>query len=301
MELPREPIRFRPVYKDYLWGGNQIAVHFGRDDLPPPPVAESWEVSAHPDGMSVVAEGPLRGQTLAALVERFGAELLGRDFDRFPLLLKILDASHTLSVQVHPNEEAARRDGGEPKTEMWMVLSAEPDAAVYCGLRPGVDEAALRAGIERGAVEELLQRIPVRAGDAVFVPAGTVHAIGAGCLLMEVQQSSNTTYRLHDWGRGRELHLERGLRAVCWDCAPDKVAARDGVDCEFFRTDWLRCAAPRELPVVDDGFQILFPVRGVVSIGGVERAPGETVLVPAGVAAGLDPRGDQAELVRVLV
>ena len=175
--------------------------------------------------MSVVTNGPLAGLTLHELVQRFGPALLGRDAGAkaFPLIIKILDARDRLSVQVHPGEETAQQQGGDPKTEMWYVLEADPGAGVFAGWQPGVDPAGLMRALESKSLGSMLRFVPVSAGQVIFVPAGRVHAIDAGCLLFEVQQRSNTTYRLYDWDRAgpdgcpRALHIEQALRAIRWN------------------------------------------------------------------------------------
>lgn len=227
------PLTFEPQLKDYVWGGRNLERLFGRR-LPPGIVAESWEISAHPSAPTPVDEGPLAGARLPELVARYGTELVGRrgaeaaeaanaaEHRSFPLLFKLLDANQALSVQVHPRDDFAAAHGlAEPgKTEMWYALHAEPGAEVVLGVTPGTDAAALRRAVAENRVEEVLNRVRVRSGDAVFVPAGTVHAILPGLVLVEVQQSSDVTFRLHDWGRptaeegGRELHVEQALAAA---------------------------------------------------------------------------------------
>lgn len=227
----RAPLTFTPALKDYVWGGRNLERLFGRT-LPPGVVAESWEVSAHPAAPTAVDRGPLRGRALPELATRFGEALLGRKAVRrtptghdFPLLVKLLDACRPLSVQVHPSDAqtATLRPGERGKTEMWYVLHAEPGAEVVVGLKPGVGPADLRQAVADGRVEACLNRVPVHAGDSVLVPAGTVHAILPGVVLAEVQQSSDVTYRLYDWGRRpdpgarpRELHVAEALEAARW-------------------------------------------------------------------------------------
>ena len=219
-------LTFAPRFRDYMWGGRRLA-ELGRD-LPDGVVAESWEVSGHPDEPSVVNRGPLAGRDLPGLVADHGVRLVGtrgREAARrgiFPLLVKLLDASHALSVQVHPGDGHAgvHRPGEAGKTEMWYVLHAEPGARVIHGLRPGVDRSALREAIAGGTVQECLNRVAVRPGDAILVPAGTVHGILSGVVLVEIQQCSDTTYRIHDWdrldpdGKRRKLHIDRALDVI---------------------------------------------------------------------------------------
>ncbi len=223
------PLRFVPVLKDYIWGGRRLAA-WGKPLGPGPHWAESWEVADHPDGQSRVLAGPWQGRTLHELVEHRGKELLGRDAPRprFPLLLKLLDAHDRLSVQVHPNDEQAARlqPPDEGKTEAWIVLEAAPGAGVWAGLRPGVDRHQLLEHLRQGTVEECLHFQEVQPGDCILLPAGTVHAIGPGLLLAEIQQSSNVTFRLFDWnrlgpdGRPRPLHVEQALEVIDFQRGP---------------------------------------------------------------------------------
>ncbi|HMP76936.1 MAG TPA: class I mannose-6-phosphate isomerase [Kiritimatiellia bacterium] len=306
------PLFLKPVYQDYLWGGERIPAHFNRS-LPPGRYAEAWEVSDRPEGQGVVEDGPLAGRTLRDLVEEYGADLLGRRVapGRFPLLIKLIDARETLSVQVHPNNENAHRTGGEPKTEMWYVLEAAPDACVYAGFKPGVTPERLRAALADNTVQDLLVRLPVKPHDALFVPGGRVHAIGAGCLLLECQQNSNTTYRLYDWGRvgadgkPRELHVEPAIQVTNWrepppELAQPRLVARENeneiwdiVSCPFFRMQRLDLRAPHALAANPDSFRVLFVAGGecVLQQPGFTAtlARGRTVLVPASCGA-LDVR-----------
>ncbi len=305
MTSPLYPLRLRPVYKDYLWGGDRIPRVFGRD-LPPGIYAESWEVADRAEGMSVVTQGPLAGSTLQNLVRGLGLDLLGqrgRGCAVLPLLIKLIDARQTLSVQVHPDNESAARHGGEPKTEMWYVLAADPGAFIYSGLQAGVTPEAFARGVAEHTVEQLLQRIPVKPGDAVYIPGGRVHAIGAGCLLLECQQNSNTTYRIYDFGRvgadgrPRELHLEQAAKVIHWDdhrsplVQPRRVEATGSHErweilvSPYFRMEQLRltgaCRMERDLQT----FRVMFVEQGTVQIHGpygVESAPtGTTFLIPA--------------------
>ncbi len=317
------PLFFEPVYQQYVWGGDRIARRFNRD-LPEGVYAESWEVSDRTEGMSVVANGPLKGMPLADLIRDYGRDLLGTDSDeaRFPLLVKLIDARETLSVQVHPNDERAAACGGEAKTEMWYVLEADPSARVYAGVRPGVDEVKFRDAMEQGALEDLLHVEPVQAGDAIFMPGGRVHAIGAGCLLLEVQQNSNTTYRLYDWGRvgadgkPRDLHIDQAMQVIRWH-DEDRVKMRprrlglieknelwEVLTCSHFRMERLLIREP--WPAGHDGrsFQVLFcadaPVRIRAENGSQDLVSGGTCLIPASVTRyTVEPLGAPATLLRI--
>ncbi len=227
------PLSFQPVFKDYIWGGRNLETRLGRE-LPPGTVAESWEIAAHTNGQSTVANGPLAGCTLADLQQRWGERLLGSsaDSESFPLLIKLLDANRWLSVQVHPDDAYARKHAGElGKTELWIILHAEPGAEIIYGLKAGVDRQSLAQAAEAGAVDSVLHRLPVHTGDAVYVPAGTVHALGPGVIVAEIQQNSDTTYRLYDWGRAgadgqsRPLHVQQALDVIDWRMVEPAIAA----------------------------------------------------------------------------
>lgn len=235
--VTRSPLTFQPVLKRLIWGGRRLGTVLDKPIGPEPDYAESWEVADHRHGRSVVDDGPQAGRTLQEVVRSLGPELLGAShghLEQFPLLFKFIDAREALSVQVHPDDARARRladDNG--KTEAWVVLRAEPGALIYAGLRPGVDRPAFEAALAAGTIEAALHRFPARAGDCVFIPAGTVHAIGAGVLMAEIQQMSDATFRIHDWGRlgadgrPRELHLDQALEVIDFAAGPvDPVEPR---------------------------------------------------------------------------
>jgi mannose-6-phosphate isomerase len=317
------PLRLKPAYQPYPWGGDRIIRLYHRPE-PAGTYAESWEVSDRPEGMSVVGHGPLAGATLQELVDRHGPALVGADAPagRFPLLIKLIDARERLSAQVHPDDEGARRHGGEAKTEMWYLLDADPGARVFAGLRPGADERTLRDAIRTGDFERLLKEVPVQKDDAVFMPGGRVHAIDAGCFILEIQQNSNTTYRLYDWGRTdaggrpRPLHLEEALRVIRWDDAqPVKwtprrlgfLAANELWEigrCPYFRLERLRLQEDWESAMDGRSFHVLFVASGAVGVTGAgttELLPaGSTVLMPAALPGyRLDPGAAPAEVLRI--
>ncbi len=222
------PLTSTPVLQDYIWGGRNLERLFGRKLPPDTDIAESWEIAAHPDGASIIANGPFAGISLIDLQQQLGIDLIGTrnqwayERDKFPLLIKLLDANRALSVQVHPDDVyALAHEGNElGKTEMWVILHADPEAAIILGFKKGVTEAAFRQAVAAGKLEPLLHRMPVKTGDFVCVPAGTVHAILAGCVIAEIQQNSNATYRVYDWnrlgsdGRLRELHVDKALDVI---------------------------------------------------------------------------------------
>ena len=200
-------LKLIPALKDYVWGGNRLKTLYGREGGDK--VAESWEVSVHPDGPSGISGGGTLAEYLAARPEAAGAA------GGLPVLIKYIDAAQNLSVQVHPDDAFARREEGDNgKTEMWYVIGAEEGAGIYCGFRKDTDKDAFLAKVQDGSVQELLNFIPVKAGDCFLIEAGTVHAIGANMLIYEVQQSSDRTYRLYAWGRNAELHIEKSLDVI---------------------------------------------------------------------------------------
>ncbi len=234
------PLRFQPFYRDYLWGGRKLQTVLGKE-LPPSGIwAESWEIVDHPEHSSQICNGPLRGKSLSQLTLDNRQWLLGDDeqHQSLPLLLKYLDCQRVLSVQVHPDDQYATLmsppDLG--KTEAWVIISAESDAVLYAGLKAGVTHQALRQALVAGQVEECLHAIYPQCGDCVFIPAGTVHALGAGLLVAEIQQASNTTFRLFDWnrvdanGQPRPLHIDQSLEVIDFDSGPRPLQTAQPTD-----------------------------------------------------------------------
>lgn len=210
------PLFFVPVYKDYIWGGSRIRETFHRKTATGK-VAESWEISCHPDGMSVVENGPLKGKSLQELFETDRDALMGKDADleQFPLLLKIIDAQDNLSVQVHPSE------GKEAKTECWYLLDCQANSVVYAGLKDHFPREDIEKKLPSKEILELLRTVPAQKGAMISIPGGRLHAIGSGCLIFEIQQTSNTTYRVYDWERGRERHLDKAKEVMRYDDTDD--------------------------------------------------------------------------------
>ena len=321
----RVPLVFNPVYKDYPWGGNRLSALYNRTGTPAV-CAESWEIAARPDGESVVASGRFAGRGLTALAAEFGAALTGtraEDPRRFPLLFKLIDARDRLSVQVHPNNGNAALTGGEPKTEMWVVLGCEPGASLYAGMEEGVTPDSLRAALGDGTAAAQLVELPVEPGRALFIPGGLVHAIGAGCLIYEVQQNSNTTYRLFDWnrtgadGKPRPLHIEESFKTIDWSLPAPSLAAPAPLESEganrwsgvcssdFFNVRRLDLAEPQDVAVDGSSFHALFVVNGQVDVAtGGERvtlAAGASALIPADAGSfTLTPEGTASLLVTTL-
>lgn len=301
------PLRFRPVLRQYLWGGRRLATDLGKCLGPANDYAESWEIVDRGEDQSIVAVGPLAGNTLGALVHKYGATLFGihHPQPRFPLLFKFLDAQQQLSVQVHPSDsQAALLDPPDlGKTEAWVVLAANPGSYIYAGLRPECDRESLDRAIKDGACEACIARIEPRAGDCIFLPAGVVHALGPGLLIAEIQQSSDTTYRLYDWnrrgkdGRPRELHVEQALAVIDFDYGPVKPQTPQPTErphverlvaCDKFVLDRWRFAAPQDAGG-DNRCHILAVLEGQVDVAGdpagTPLGKGDVLLLPAELGA----------------
>jgi mannose-6-phosphate isomerase len=217
------PLTFEPIFKERIWGGRNLETLYGKPLPPAQPIGESWEICDRPEDQSVIANGPLRGKTLHWLMEEYTDALLGTHRSmppRFPLLVKILDARQSLSLQVHPPANVAAELGGEPKTEMWYVAQAGPEAELFVGLKHGVNREMFEQKLRSHKVAECIHRIRVKAGDAMFLPSGRVHALGADMVIFEIQQNSDTTYRVFDWnrldgeGKARKLHVKESLASI---------------------------------------------------------------------------------------
>ncbi|MGQ0637091.1 MAG: type I phosphomannose isomerase catalytic subunit [Planctomycetaceae bacterium] len=309
------PLRFAPLLKRSRWGGRRLATRLGKPLGPENDYAESWEICDHGDDQSVVCGGPFSGWTLERLVAERSAELLGRHAGaaQFPLLLKFLDACDRLSVQVHPNDQQAPkydpRERG--KTEAWVVLDATPAACVFAGLRQGIDRQELSRALHEGSVGDCLHRVDVAPGDCLFIPAGTVHAIGEGVLLAEVQQASDLTFRLFDWnrtdalGRPRGLHVTQALECTDFGAGPvnpvvAQVVEKTGdrqieqlVRCPYFTIRRHAAAQPlvaapadhcRLLMLIAGGLRLDCPAEGEPA-GPENLTTGQTVLIPAACPA----------------
>jgi mannose-6-phosphate isomerase len=289
------PLKFKPIFKERIWGGRRLAELFGKPLPEGVKIGESWELADLPGDKSVIANGELAGMTVGEVTRKYPAEIMGRkEFaGEFPLLVKLLDAQEVLSVQVHPDEETCRRRGkGEPKTECWYIIEAMAGAVIYKGLRPGVTRAAFEAAIADGTAAELLRKVEVRAGECHFLPAGTPHAIGAGLLIAEVQTPSDTTYRVFDWGRvddsgrPRELHITDALESIHFGLQELPVTAVGRlVDTRYFKVDKGHQTPGTEL-LLAGKMQVLIFIQGrgrIIRQGAeaVEFAAGETVLIPA--------------------
>ncbi len=297
------PLRFTPVYKTYIWGGSRLETVLGRELGPEPTYAESWEIADHPHGQSIVANGPLAGSSLGELTASRGEELLGRHHprDRFPLLLKFLDAKQHLSLQVHPSDELAAQMGLDDsgKTEAWLVIEAEPGSVIWAGFKRPIDRPSVEAALRDGTIESLLHRFEPSPGDCLFLPAGTVHSLGEGILVAEIQQASDSTYRLFDWnrlddqGNSRPLHIEQALDAIDYSQGPvgpaqprpaERPSVERLVESNQFIFDRLSIESP-QLVGSKDVCHVLTLLSGGVSVeGDLGDEPlrfGQTMLLPA--------------------
>lgn len=316
MSYPRavaiEPILFEPLFMPRVWGGRRLEA-WGKTLPAGEVIGESWELVDREDAQSVVAAGDRAGRTLHDLwtAEReavFGARGAASAAPRFPLLIKLLDARATMSIQVHPPADVAGELGGEPKCELWVVLEADAGAHLFLGLRAGVTRADLEAGLRAGRdVSALLQRVPIRAGDAALVPSGRVHAIGAGCVIAEVQQNSDTTYRVYDFdrpgldGEPRELHVEASLRSIDFADAEPALLPREAgtlADEDVLAVERLVLGDEPQPSAPAGECAVLCALEGELRLGATAVARGRFVLAPA--AAGLTMTGS-GRVLRALI
>ena len=306
------PFRLRPLYMERVWGGRMLEKLYRRELPDGGPIGESWEVVDRPDEQSVVDAGPLAGLTLHEVWENHRTAVFGENApasERFPLLVKVLDARDKLSIQVHPPAEVAAKLGGEPKTEMWFIADADPDAALYIGVKPGVDRASFAAAIKVGTVADVVHRLPVKEGDFIFVPSGRLHAIGAGLVIIEIQQNSDTTYRVFDWnrtgldGKPRALHVEESLQCIDFTDTMPELGTGDGsilVNCPHFIVERVELPEDSSMKWGRAGeFSVLTVVRGQADFEGLLLRKGDFAIVPACLPA--SRRGIRTALGAVLL
>jgi len=295
------PLIFEPLLMRRVWGGRRLETLYGKRLPSGVRIGESWEIVDREDAQSVVHNKPLRGATLHDLWTKQRSEIFGANTPatpRFPLLFKLLDCQDRLSVQVHPPPEVALRFNGEPKTEMWYLMATLLDSDLYAGLKRGVTREQFEEALQGGRVAELIHRIPTRAGEAFFIPSGRIHAIGAGNVIFEVQQSSDTTYRVFDWnrlgldGKPRALHLDESLASINFDDPEPGVAEPQGellVACPHFRVERWEFANDSRPTGTDNSFAVFTVVNGKFECGGLEFKDGDFFLAPAG--SGLEIHG----------
>ncbi len=293
--------RLSPAFKDYLWGGTRLRDDF-KKQCDYEKIAESWELSCHKDGASVVADGEDKGLTLQQYIDKHGKGVLGSDcekFENFPILIKLIDAKDNLSVQVHPDNEYAQRVEGEyGKTEMWYVVDCDEGAELLYGFKKEISKDEFASRIADNTLLEVTQNVPVHKGDVFFIEAGTLHAIGKGILIAEIQQNSNTTYRIYDYGRvgkdgkPRELHVEKAKDVT--KLAPAKqypetpVEQKDGytiklmASCDYFTTYVMDIEKSAELDADEKSFNSVLILEGEGSIGDVPFKKGDSIFITAG-------------------
>ncbi len=301
------PLIFQPLLKQRVWGGRKLEQLYQKPLPPGVPIGESWEISDRSGDVSSITNGPLAGKDLHWLVEHHRQELLGStklQHGRFPLLVKILDAEQKLSLQVHPPPDKAARLGGEPKTEMWFIADAAPGAELFVGLKRGITREEFERKITDGTIADCFHRFTVKAGDAMFLPSGRVHAIGAGLVIFEIQQNSDTTYRVFDWnrlgldGKPRPLHIPESLASIDFqDFEPplirgeffgaDGVKKRLLVEDPLFTVELYEVAAGSRVPLVPKRMQVVAAIGGQIEVDAdgtkIGLSAGGFSLIPASV------------------
>jgi mannose-6-phosphate isomerase len=299
------PLQFEPILKERVWAGDHLHRLYGKPVPPGQKIGESWEITDRTEGVSVVRNGVFAGRDLRWLIEHHRVDLLGSAaaaHTRFPLLCKILDAGQKLSLQVHPPPAIAAQLGGEPKAEMWFVAHAEPGAELYAGLQQGVTRELFERKLAEGTVADCFHRLPVQRGDVMFLPSGRVHALGAGLVIFEIQQNSDTTYRVFDWnrvgldGEPRDLHIEQSLACIDFtDFEPALVQTswqtsqglrrKPLVQSELFRVDQIGLPPQSTLAIEGGQMRILAAVEGSVQLASglcsLRIAAGQFCLLPA--------------------
>ena len=299
------PFTFHPILKERVWGGRKLESLYHKPLPPDVPIGESWEITDRPEGVSVIANGPLAGKNLRWLMEQHAADLFGAAHPipkTFPLLVKILDAREKLSLQVHPPTALAAQLGGEPKTEMWYFTECTPEAGLFVGLKRGVTREEFEQKIADGTVADCFHHVGVQAGDAMFLPSGRVHALGAGSVLFEIQQNSDTTYRVFDWnrtgldGKPRDLHIAQSLASIDFnDFEPPLIRSaysrnplirvRYLVNDPLFTVDACEVKRGERFYLRSASLQIIGLLRGRLKIshanGEVDLRPGQFCLLPA--------------------
>jgi mannose-6-phosphate isomerase len=306
------PLVFTPIFMERMWGGRQLESKFGKKLPANKAIGESWEIVDRPEAQSVVRNAPLRGKTLHELWTQHRELIFGDlpDASRFPLLVKILDARETLSLQVHPPEKIAAKLRGEPKTEFWYVATADAGAELFVGLRERMTRAHLEEALRSETVAEYVHRIRVKTGDAMFLPAGRLHAVGRGNLLVEIQQNSDTTYRAFDWnrtdstGRPRQLHVEQALQCIDFHDITPQLSEPKGeilLTHELFEIQKWNLDQPREIGPLGQ-FAVICCLTGELACADVGLGPGEFFLIPAQLRdRQLRPLRSETSLLRVTI
>jgi mannose-6-phosphate isomerase len=292
------PLKFKPIYKQRIWGGQKLREIFKKDVPPGEKIGESWELADLPNDKSIIANGELAGQTLSWAIKKYPEQITANAYFEgpFPLLIKFLDAQDILSIQVHPDEQACLRLGqDQPKTECWYIISAEPGAVIYKGLKKPVTKSQFSKAIADGSVAGMLAKLKVSPGECHYLPAGTIHTIGPGLLIAEIQTPSDTTFRVFDWnrldetGKARQLHIKQALESIHFNqTGGDLPITTTGrlVDCEYFKLDKGRQGKNCELLSSPGQMKTLIIVTGGGIMLGkdgflVEFRAGDCLLMPA--------------------
>jgi mannose-6-phosphate isomerase len=307
-----QPLVFEPLFMERVWGGRRLELLYGKRLPSAALIGESWEVVDRPEPQSVVHDGPLRGLTLHTLWCKHREAVFGNvpDVPRFPILAKLLDAQENLSLQVHPPAAKAKELGGESKSELWYIANAAPKARLYAGLKKGTTRANFAKAIEQGKVEKHLHALEVKAGDAIFLPSGRMHALGAGNVIVEIQENSDTTYRIYDWDRAkkrrapRPMHIAEAMQCIDFtDFAPALLRPEGEalVRHASFEIDKWILETDRE--IAERGrFAIVICLTGEIECGGCRFKPGDFFLVPAQLEDRVvRPVGEEVSLLRVMM
>lgn len=300
------PLKFKPLFLEKMWGGQRLHTVLYKNLPENLKIGESWEIFDRNGDSSLIVNGDYTGRHLHELLAEFSSDVLGyRSDSRFPLLIKFIDASQVLSIQVHPDDAFAQKMG-EPngKTEAWLVLDSAKDGSIICGLKPGVSLSDLSKALSDNKLESVLENYRVKRGDTFLIKAGTVHAIGAGVVLLEIQQNSDTTYRVYDWNRlgldsqPRPLHIDQALQAIDWTIDRETIRPKKSklefdfgerellVNCPFFSVESFALGGAAEMPRAWGHFEILITIdgEGLIHTDDSEPLPfsiGETILIPA--------------------
>lgn len=286
-----KPFELIPPVKDYIWGGTRLRDEYGKKSSADK-LAESWELSCHKDGQSIIAHGEYCGRTLSSFLEE-NPSALGTAcarFEAFPVLIKLIDAKDRLSVQVHPDDEYAMSAEGEyGKTEMWYIVDCDEGATLYYGFKEEITKDEFRQKIADNTVTDVLNKVPVKKGDVFFIPSGTIHAIGKGILIAEIQQNSNTTYRVSDYGRlgadgkPRPLHIDKAVEVTSLTKPASQNDLPKGIlaDCEYFNVKTYTTDETNKIFVGNDSFSAILCLDGEVSFDGVTLKKGDCAFIPA--------------------
>lgn len=296
-----EILFFEPVYKDYIWGGTRLKDYFGKD-IKTPTAAESWEVSTNDAGLSKISNLSMKGITLKELFDNksvreevFGTKTI--NMDKFPLLIKYIDAKSNLSVQVHPNNEYAKNNENDTgKTEMWYIIDCAKDARIICGMKENVKQEDIEGIIRNNKIKENLNYVEIQKGDSIYIPSGTIHAILGDTLICEIQQNSNLTYRVYDWdrvgkdGKPRELHIEKAIKVIDVETKPSIIHTKNDeskiiVDSEYFKVEKIAVTGEYKDKSNKETFYIMNIIEGEGKIENKDKKyelkKGDTILIPA--------------------